>query len=352
MKIPDNVALIIPAYNPDTIVMDLINQMILNGFSTIIVVDDGSSMDSQKIFENIEALPEVIVLRHRLNSGKGAALKTAFKYVLETCPDKIDAVITVDADGQHTMDDIKQVAEAINHCDNCLILGTRDFSNSVPLRSRFGNLLTRRILNLLSGLKLDDTQTGLRCIPRQMLQESLQLPFNHYEFELECLFLAKRMGLRFVQIPIKTVYIDDNKSSHFRPLIDSIRIYFVFLRFVFSSLLSFLIDILCFVLFVWITNDILISTYTARVISGTFNFLFNKHAVFLKNGQSNVKVEALYYLILCVVISTLSAIGVKNISEHSQLNLVFIKIFVDLGLFIISFLIQKYIIFRLRTSVG
>lgn len=351
MKKLDNIALVIPAYNPDSIIVDLINQMILNCFSIIVVVDDGSNIDSRKIFENIAKMPEVIVLRHSLNLGKGAALKTAFRYVLETYSNKVDAVVTVDADGQHTMGDIKKVAETIAHCRDCLVLGTRNFSKSVPLRSRFGNRLTRRVLNLLSGLKLNDTQTGLRGISRQMLQESLKISSNHYEFELECLFLAKQMNLQFVQIPIMTVYIDNNKSSHFKPLIDSIKIYFIFLRFIFSSLLSFLIDILFFALFIPLTNNIAISTYAARIISGSFNFLFNKHAVFLKRSKFGIKKEIFSYLVLCLIISTLSAISVKNISEHSQLNLIFIKIFVDIGLFVISFLTQRHIIFRLSSPL-
>ena len=128
-----------------------------------VVVDDGSTMDRQWIFAQLEALPAVVVLHHPQNRGKGAALKTAFQTVW-TWNDPTAYLVTMDADGQHLPQDAERVLQEARTHPGALVLGTRTFGRGVPLRSRVGNALTRVAFHLLSRTKVADTQTGLRAL--------------------------------------------------------------------------------------------------------------------------------------------------------------------------------------------
>lgn len=347
MKFLDSISLIIPAYNPDYSLVSLVDQLSRRGFYRIIVINDGSDQSNLSIFLRINNIKKVTLLHHKRNLGKGAALKTGFRYITENLSHMINMVITLDADGQHNIEDVMKIANISQEFLNCLILGVRDFSGSVPLRSKFGNKLTKRVLKLIANVDLNDTQTGLRGIPTNMLREALKISSNRYEFELECILLAERMGLKIIQIPVKTIYVN-NKLSYFRPLIDSMRIYLVFIRFVSISIISFFVDIIAFTLFYLISSDIIISTYSARLLSGSVNFSFNKYAVFRSHSKNKLIKESLSYVGLAILIATMSAIVVNHISVNIAWNVVVIKVIVDLHLFIISFLIQRFIIFRFK----
>ncbi len=342
----DNITLIIPAYNPEDCIVELVSRLSVQGFNSIVVINDGSAQKYSDIFTKIREIKETCILHHKKNLGKGAALKSGFQYVFENLSHKTKTIITLDADGQHRVEDVIKIAYASNDFDKSLVLGVRDFSGSIPLRSKFGNELTKIILKLTNKVSLDDTQTGLRSIPFNFLREALKISSNGYAFELECLLLAKIMDLEIVQIPIKTIYINNNKSSHFRPVIDSMMIYIVFLRFVFISIASFLIDIVGFVLLYYYSSDIISSTYLARIFSGSLNFIFNKFVVFRSHKKDTIVKEFVYYIVLATAIATISAFTVNNITIAYGWNVTFIKIIVDLSLFIIGFLLQKSLIFR------
>lgn len=141
---------IIPSLNPDDSLVSYVVGVVDAGYD-VIVVDDGSSPDKRPIFDRLEHLDGVCVLRHFVNMGKGRALKDAFNYYLthdaEGC-----GVITADSDGQHTLEDINKVAAAMAAHDDALVLGARDFSgDNVPPKSAFGNKLTRRVMKMLWG---------------------------------------------------------------------------------------------------------------------------------------------------------------------------------------------------------
>lgn len=224
----DEVAIIIPAYKPDKKLRILVDQLIKENFKNIIVVNDGSGATGKKEFEYIESLKECTVLNHAVNLGKGRGLKTAFNYFLNHFEDN-KGVITVDADGQHLVDDIKKVANKLIEKPNHLILGVRDFSSkNIPFRSRFGNIVTKFVFNLATGIKISDTQTGLRGIPTYFLKQILTVNGERYEFEMNMLLECKELGIPIEEVDIETVYINDNESSHFNPLLDSIRIYSLF----------------------------------------------------------------------------------------------------------------------------
>jgi len=229
-----DLAVLIPAWQPEPVLIELVQQLVASGFGTVLVVDDGSSAPSRVIFQQLEHMPGVRLLRHAVNLGKGRSLKTGFHDVLANLP-QIQGVITADADGQHTVVDILHVAETLAQSPQSVVLGTRVFAADVPLRSRFGNLLTRRLFRLLAGVRLGDTQTGLRALPRNLLATLSQLPGERYEYEMSVLAHLCRSGHRPIEVPIQTVYFDGNRSSHFHPILDSLRIYIVLARSSFTA---------------------------------------------------------------------------------------------------------------------
>ena len=216
----NDIIVVIPAYEPDEALVALIENL-RSGFNKFIVVDDGSKT-ADETFARVEKMPGVTLLRHEVNRGKGAALKTAFTKVLADFPDAA-GVVTVDADGQHLPEDVANVAKATRENPGRYTLGVRAFSGDVPLRSRFGNAWSRYFFFLLTGVMIYDTQTGLRGMPRDLLPELVAMPGDRYEYEMRMLVAAARKKLKPVQIQIKTVYLNDNKASHFNPIRDSIR---------------------------------------------------------------------------------------------------------------------------------
>ena len=216
----NDIIVVIPAYEPDEALVSLIDNL-RSGFDRFIVVDDGSKT-ADGTFARVEKMPGVTLLRHEVNRGKGAALKTAFAKVLADFPNAA-GVVTVDADGQHLPEDVANVAKATRENPGRYTLGVRAFSGDVPLRSRFGNAWSRYFFFLLTGVMIYDTQTGLRGMPRDLLPELVAMPGDRYEYEMRMLVAAARKKLKPVQIRIKTVYLNDNKASHFNPIRDSIR---------------------------------------------------------------------------------------------------------------------------------
>lgn len=196
-------------------------------FARVVVVNDGSTRGLD-VFAEIEPLVEKVLV-HPVNRGKGAALKTAFSYLGPT------DVVTADADGQHAIEDIERVARALTESRDALVLGVRSFSGEVPFRSRFGNWWTRIFFFLLTGLFIRDTQTGLRGIPSTLLNRVASLEGKRYEYEMVMLADAKHHPSRPLQLPIKTIYLDDNAESHFSPLRDTIRIYGALFRYLWRS---------------------------------------------------------------------------------------------------------------------
>ena len=222
---------LIPALNPCERMIGVIDELLLGDAAVeVIVVNDGSDAACDATFQAAAARPRVELFCHDRNFGKGAALCTGIRCFLERAgPD--DVLVTADADGQHLPVDILAVAAVALKNPDALVLGTRVFRSEVPLRSRFGNDLTRLVFRLFTGNRLTDTQTGLRAIPRCLLSQLLEAKAGRYAFELEMLLITSRAGVPLLAQNIQTVYLDGNASSHFRPIVDSARIYWVFARY-------------------------------------------------------------------------------------------------------------------------
>lgn len=345
----DNISVIIPSYDPDEKLVPTVEGLLSEGFSDIIIIDDGSKPETQKFFP--ANMPGVTILRHDTNRGKGAGLKTAFRFVLDNRPNSAGCV-TADSDGQHKPSDIAScVRDMLDHPD-CVVLGARDFSlPHVPERSRKGNRITSRVFRLLFGMKISDTQTGLRVFPRSTLPDMLEVRGDRYEYETNMLISMKRSHIPFREVGIETVYIDDNATSHFRPVRDSIRIYGLILSFAFSSVISAIIDIGLFTVFNVIFTHAGIgfhyglSVICARVISSGVNYLINRRAVFGTGDKNSVK---RYYILAALILALSTAIGqgITHIipSDASWIQTL-VKTVVDVVMFILSFRIQNEWVF-------
>ena len=219
-------AVIIPALNPPESLVEYVRTLLDRGIDRVIVVDDGSDAKAADVFGRLSGMDRCTVLAHPANWGKGRALKTAFAYVLRNGEERWAGVVTADADGQHHPDDVCQVAAALSREENALILGVRNFDEShVPWRSQFGNRLTSRLIHWLLGAEIDDTQTGLRGIPKRHLAWMTELKGERFEYEMNMLVNAIRMRLQIRQVPIQTLYFQKNAGSHYRALVDSLRIF-------------------------------------------------------------------------------------------------------------------------------
>jgi len=227
------IALVIPAFRPPRVFPDVVRDITsLDAdrlIQSIIVVDDGSEPAYGEVFAAAGRCLRVTVVRREVNGGQGAALKTGIGHALERYPD-LAGVVTADADGQHAPHDVVKIAQAFAERPDAVLLGVRTFGRDVPLRSRIGNILTKGLVAWLGGLKVADTQTGLRGWPRRGCERNLRNPASGFEFNLSTLLAAAAAGDTIVEQPIQTIYEPGNPSSHFRPLQDSVRIYRVLAR--------------------------------------------------------------------------------------------------------------------------
>ncbi|MBC8531402.1 glycosyltransferase [Gehongia tenuis] len=347
----DDVIVIIPSLEPNLKLLDLLEQLQNVNLNNIIIVNDGSAPSFNHIFNVAQEKYNCLVLKHYVNMGKGRALKTAMNYVLNYFPGCI-GVITVDSDGQHQIDDILICAKKLIDNPSELILGYRDFdSSNVPFRSKFGNKITRQIIKFLCGIKIQDTQTGLRGIPKDFMVALLDVKGERFEFEMNMLIEAKEKDISILEYPISTVYINENSSSHFNPLKDSAKIYSIFLKFIISSFSSFIVDIGLFSIIVNLIKPvssyyIIISTVFARLVSSIVNFALNKNRVFKSQGAT--KYSAIKYYILCIFQLIASALAVDALYTlcAGKVSESIIKIVVDFILFLVSFQIQREWVFR------
>lgn len=281
------IAVLIPAYKPSNALIPLLKDLVKAGFEQIIVVNDGSGDEYRPLFSEAEALPQVTLLHHTTNCGKGQALKTGFEYILTHHPEW-EGVITADADGQHLPHDILNIARQIKHLtkkgeapsQSYIVLGVRDFSlNHVPWKSRMGNVITRHVFHYFTGEVLTDTQTGLRGFPRHLLPWLIRIEGERYEYEMNMLAYAKQHGVTIYQVPIKTVYEKGNPTSHFKPFQDSYHVYKIFFKFSAPRLALYGLEIVLFWLLCLLWKDELFSFFvgvaaiTARIGSSLIHYL-------------------------------------------------------------------------------
>ena len=352
-----DIVVIIPSLDPDDKLLEVIRGVKAQGFTDILLVDDGSASENQHYFSEAETQYQCNVLHHPMNLGKGRALKTAFAWVTEH-RQNVRGCVTIDGDNQHHPEDIRAcVVRMAEVPDNALILGVRDFdAPNVPPKSRFGNKCTSFVFKAFCGLRVSDTQTGLRVFPMKLLPLMLETDGERFEYETNMLLVCKHAGIPIVEQTIRTIYIDENKKTHFHPIKDSLRVYGIILRFFFSSICSFLIDFGLFNLFYWLLRSVWqisastsqwIATIAARIISSLFNFTMNRKAVF--HSKAPLTVTAVKYYTLCVLQMLCSAGLLALLSKllgDGGLLVALLKLLVDTVLYFVSFRIQQDWVFR------
>lgn len=349
---------LIPALNPPENLIEYIKELKENGLNEILIVNDGSSDNFKFIFENAQKMG-CVVFEHEKNLGKGKALKNGFKYFLENYNlEDFNGVVTADSDGQHKVEDVLKISKQLDENVRNLILGCRNFDDDiVPARSKFGNKVTINVFRIFYNKKISDTQTGLRGFPNNILKEMLEISGDKFEYETRMLIYCFDNNIKIDEVEISTVYFNNNAETHFNAITDSARIYKVifssFLRYLFSSISSFVVDVTLFTLFLiffknyfQISKAIIFSTIFARVISSIFNFILNKNYVF--NSKIKIKNLIFKYYLLCICIMLSSAFFTSIIWSLLKINETVVKIFVDLFLFLMSYSIQKNYIFKRR----
>ena len=335
---------LIPSYQPDERLLKLVDDLINEkSFGGIIIVNDGSSTDRAEIFEKLPKRSDLTILTHAVNRGKGQALKTGINQFLLSAPPESPGIVCCDADGQHLPANVAKVAAAGAEA-GALALGVRALQAGTPFRSKLGNGITSFLFTLFTGSYLRDTQTGLRFIPTGEAGFFMGVPYDRFDYEFAALvkYVSDKPG-RMIQVPIETVYLDGNASSHYRSLKDSITIGGVFIKFFSLSLSTALLDYLVFILAFHFSRNILTSFICARVASIIYNFTLSRSLVF--KSKANLVLQLLKYLSLVAAFMLISWWLTVLLSGLFGGYVVLAKAISEGGLFFLSFFIQKHLIF-------
>lgn len=355
----NNISVILPSLDPDEKLIAVVDGLILQGFDDIILINDGSKTENLHYFHKAAQHPQVTLLHHNTNLGKGAALKTGINWFLEHRKDW-NGIVTVDGDNQHAPEDIKACSLKMLETRKT-ILGVRDFSlPHVPPRSRAGNRITSFVFKAFVGMTLSDTQTGLRAFPSNVLPQLTQVAGDRFEYETNVLLEMKKSNLPFEEVPIRTVYIEENKSSHFRAVQDSWRIYKLilahFFRYTASSLTTSVLEEGIYVGFNLLLNPHLsgfaltaATTGIARFLSCLVNFYLNQRVVFHAKGNTGKALLKYFALAIPLVffqmLLTFGIYKLFSISETQTVLRAVIYACVMIALFFVSFFVQQRWVF-------
>ena len=321
MGVKYNKIALVPAYKPDETMLSVLRGLKSYGFQ-IVVVNDGSGAEYNSVFN--KALEFAHIINCAQNQGKGEALKTGAKYIKKSFMPPY-TVVTVDADGQHRVDDARKIADVSLNNPDKMIIGKRNLKlDGTPLRSKIGNNITHFGFRQATLTHLNETQTGLRAFSDRIIDKLIDIKGSRYEYEMIVLMKLARLGVEIQEIEIKTVYENGNSSSHFNPLPDSVRIYWSILKFAWPAMLCFLIDSAVFAMsficlsgfklwlfggfsYLYLLSLIIICNAAARIISTIFDIIINKRVLF-KKVKSKPKAIILYILLLLAVFAVDTAV--------------------------------------------
>ena len=352
---------VIPAYQPDEKLLKTVTDLQNNTGFPIVVVDDGSAEKCAPVFAELESREGVTVLHHEVNRGKGRAMKTAFEHI-KNCGefDPEDGIVTVDADGQHLIPDVMRVCDAFRRERKALVIGGRAFTGKVPLRSRFGNAMTRFVFALTTGVRVHDTQTGLRAFGVSLIDEMLAINGERYEYEINQLLTCTKKNIKIVELEIETVYLNDNESSHFNVVRDSWRIYKSIFAFIGSSFFCWLLDYVLLLVLTGLFSRItggagftvfgktlepkLPALVIARTVSSTANYFLNRELVF----ASKAKGSLVRYFALVIVMLVFNYL-LLNLLTGAGIPLSIAQILSQLIIYPINYVIQRKYVFNERS---
>lgn len=318
-----DVVVLIPVYDPNEKIMQEFLDKLAKSFANIVFINDGCNKKHDKYMNNLAK--KYGVIKHNVNLGKGRGLKNGINYILNNYP-KAKVIVTADCDGQHSVEDIKKCADVAKKNLDSLILGVRDFSNDlVPTRSKFGNVITRNVLYSFVGAKVSDTQTGLRAMSMDIAKKLIAVAGERYEYETNCLIETKIKNIPIKEVIIETIYINDNETSHFNPVKDSIRVYKLFAPYLLFALFSYIIETIIFAKTYNICKGIYVIPLfllLSKIVSSIIKIIFNNHI--------NIKYIIINYLVTSIILILIPS------------NQVLIKVILDIIMFLLNIFLIKF----------
>ena len=336
---------LIPAYEPDERMLELVDALDEDG-CRMLVVDDGSGAGYAALFAHVSARG-IEVLHQPSNTGKASALRRGLAYIARRWPG--EDVVTADSDGQHRPRDIEAVA-AVTAEGDALVLGGRAFTGDVPFRSRIGNAISRTLFRASSGVDVHDTQTGLRGIPSSRIPAMLAVAGERFAWEMNVLVEFARRRIPIREVPIETVYLDDNASSHFRPVRDSWAVLRPMLRYVLVSLGSFVLDVVALQLLYLVSGQLLLSAVGARVLSAAVNFALNRSFVFRAAAGGDLRRQLVRYGLIAVAMLAAGYAGLALLIAWG-VPVIIAKIVADSAVYVCGFLLQRGYVFARHRDV-
>ena len=355
---------VIPSYNPDVKLSMLVDELIMSGFSDIIIVDDGSDFGIRNVettFEYVKAKAECTILHHPSNLGKGMALKTGFKFCMHNRK-KNTIVVTMDDDGEYSVDDVKsclEIYEEKHMEDKPVLIASRDFSASAhSAKRRIINKLAGMAMTYLCGVDVKDVQTGLRIIPARYMKKLLSITGERFEYEINMLVELKYNNIATVEHIISKEKETTIRYANYNPIWDICRLIAVMLKYAASSLAATVVDVVVFYLIILSMDDtlldidksasMLLATVVGRVVSATFNCVVNKRTVFKSDKPMKWVIIKFYiFSLLRAGVSYLFVFGTSYVmGTYADTATVIVKLIVDLILFFAGYGIQKKFIFN------
>lgn len=344
-------AVIIPLYFENRNTINLCSRLYELGAENIVIVNDGCPCTDSYFNELVSIGCHIVNLT--TNNGKGVSIKAGIKYAHDNLYN-IKGYITVDADGQHSAEDVMKIGRAMEIRPECLILGKRNLKKSnAPLISKLGNKLSSIYFKVITGIKCKDTQTGLRGIPASLYELAVSTAGDRFEYEMNFLTKCADKKVPFYNVGITVEYPAENKSNY-RIVKDTYLIYKTPLKFATASIGCTVVDLTLFTLFKYLLPtgnilDITIATVLARIVSGGINFLINRKVIFKNDGKA--RRQALRFFILFFIIMCASTVIVSLLS-FIPLPSTIIKAFVDLFLWTINYTMQRKWVFKEDTYVS
>ncbi|MBQ2390879.1 MAG: glycosyltransferase family 2 protein [Clostridia bacterium] len=335
---------LIPAYEPDEKLIGLVDGLKAEGFF-VLVVNDGSGRQYDRIFDAVSSEAEVICLAQ--NSGKGAALKFGMNYIKTNLTD-CTHFITCDADGQHKVEDVVRVREKL-HSGETFVLTVRRHRHGIPFRSWFGNALSRFVYTVLASHYLSDNQSGLRGFAVENIDWLLKVKKDNYDYEMNMLYYANKQGIKISTLLIEAIYIDNNQSSHFKPVSDTVKIY----KCLFSSAMGsfipfFAVQILLLIFSITVGYDYLFLTVPG--LGGIYcllNIGINRFIIF-KNVCYRDYLSTLIYSVMYYFVYTFGCLLFKFAAPAVPLIVAFNITFVE---FIpLRYYLHKFMYLAMKTK--
>jgi len=203
----DNVYILIPIFNEERKIKSVISEL-LPSFKNIVAVNDGSTDSTQEILESLD----VLILRHSINLGAGAAISTGFRFIQNQ--KNAQAVVTFDADGQHSVEDAKAFAREILLCEEEVIFGSRFIKSksNIPTIKRIVLSVVVFFTNLLSKVNLSDAHNGLKAIKKTALKK-IDINIDQYGYESQIINEVSRKGITYKEMPTNTIYTEYSKNK-------------------------------------------------------------------------------------------------------------------------------------------